>query len=93
MHRPAEFSAADKIQILFKEYDTLRAEIVVRSTNGYVAFTALAAVLLWLFGQPHITPKYLIALALMGGLTAVLVFNGVRDLRRCSGRVQVSFPG
>ena len=43
-----EFGPKDKVLILFKEYDTLRTEIIARTNNCYQLWVAAAAAVAWL---------------------------------------------
>jgi len=42
----------DPIQILFKEYDTLRSEIITRTNCGYQLLALGAGALAWLASRP-----------------------------------------
>ncbi len=41
-HSSPTFSAKERIEVLFKEYDTLRAEIIARTAGGYQLITVSA---------------------------------------------------
>src|SRR6266851_4852899 len=80
------FTPQDKIKILFKEYDTLRAEIITRTSSGFQVLGIGAAVLTWLLVQP-INRKFWImflAFAIAFSMIALLAFG---EIYKCSRRV------
>lgn len=76
-----KFSDKEKIMILFKEYDTLRAEVISRASGGYqvIAIFAglIAAVLAWGATHPPV-PRFWGA---VGTLIAAAIFIAVIVLR------------
>jgi len=84
------FSAKEKIMILFKEYDTLRAEAISRSGGGYqvIAIFAglIAAILAW--GATH--PPVATFWAAVGTLILAAIFSAflvLRDIYAIARRV------
>ena len=78
----------DKIAVLSKEYDTLRAEIVARTTNCYQVWAATAAAITWLSGRPIEWTLWTLS------ATLALIFVGVlgalyRDINALSERVSI----
>ncbi len=49
-HTTQQFSAKEKIEVLLKEYDSLRAEIGKKTSGGYQLITVLAAILAAVLG-------------------------------------------
>jgi len=85
-----KFSDKEKIMILFKEYDTLRTEVISRSGGGYqvIAIFAglIAAILAW--GATH--PPVATFWAAVGTLFAAAIFTAFivfRDIYVIAGRV------
>jgi F0F1-type ATP synthase assembly protein I len=79
------------IEILFKEYDTLRNEIVTRTNNGYqlVAISgALAAGLIGWFSQHYFDRTFWLLLSVFAFVILVAAVLLIVDLRRLSLRLQ-----
>jgi cardiolipin synthase (CMP-forming) len=77
----------DHIEILFKEYDTLRKQVVSRISNWYQLAGAFAITVGWLLSRPPSMGW----LGPVAGLTfAALVFGGTlaRDIHICAARLQ-----
>lgn len=95
-------SAKEQIEILLKEYDTLRAEIIARTTGGYqvisigaVLFTALLTVVATrTHPAGEVGTKLLRSTLFWVALGALVVFAGVsmsftyRDINLIAGRIQ-----
>ncbi len=77
----------DPIQILFKEYDTLRSEIITRTNCGYQLLALGAGALAWLASRP-INQMLFVSLGVV--LAAMVIFVGIwwRDTYMCSCRVK-----
>jgi len=77
----------DHIQILFKEYDSLRAEIIARTNVGYQLLGLGAGALAWLLSRP-INQVFVFSLVIIG--IAMIIFVGVwwRDTYMCSCRIK-----
>ena len=82
-----ESLAKDKIDILFREYDTLRAEIMARSGHNIQMYGICAIVIGWLITQPF-------NLKLLGGFLFVaiaffLIFKAMRrDINKAAAKLQ-----
>jgi hypothetical protein len=79
-----------RIRILLKEYDTLRAEILQRTAAGFALAPILAAIVGWLGSRILEGHRYTaIAAGLMSVCTLFLgpKFMNIR-IRRCSARLQ-----
>ena len=77
----------EPIQILFKEYDSLRSEIVARTNNGYQLIAVGAGALAWLASRP-VNGMLFVSIGII--LVALLAFVGAwwRDTYMCSCRVK-----
>jgi len=77
----------EPIQILFKEYDTLRGEIVSRTNNGYQLIALGAGALAWLASRP-VNGMLFVSIGII--LLGMLVFVALwwRDTYMCSCRVK-----
>src|SRR5689334_15076040 len=76
----------DKIDILFKEYDTLRAQVVsLISTGAQIATVAVAAIS-WLSTRPHDRGFWSLTL-IISGATCLFVLMLWREMYFCSRRV------
>lgn len=62
----------DHIQILFKEYDTLRAEILGRANNLFQLLTVAIVAMGWLLSHPQDTA---LPVALCVSIFAILAFG------------------
>jgi hypothetical protein len=77
----------DKIQILLKEYDTLRAEIIARTNHGFQLTGLGGAVLMWLVSRPDdarfwvLVATFLMVFGYMGWIT-------FRDISKAAGRIR-----
>src|SRR2546429_9833436 len=82
-----ELGEKEKIQIRLAEYNTLRAEIIARTTNAYQVWGLIAVVVIWILQQP-------IGLTLAIGVTLAVVglsfglWSLTRDVIRAGIRVQ-----
>jgi energy-converting hydrogenase Eha subunit C len=77
----------DQISILFKEYDTLRAEILTRTNNGYQLMTVMAGALAWLLSRP-VNRMFFVSLTVVGLLLVLFVAALWRDIHMISARLQ-----
>lgn len=83
-----ELGPKDKIVILCKEYDTLRAEIIARTNNCYQLWGAGAAAIAWLATRLRIWSFW--ALVTAFGLIFLGVFWALyRDINALSKRISV----
>lgn len=84
----AKFSDKEKIMILFKEYDTLRAEVISRSSGGYQVIAIFgglfAALLAWGATHPPIAVFWAAVLTLAVGVifAAFTVFRDIYVIAR-----------
>ena len=88
----------EHVEVLFKEYDTLRAEIISRTTNAHQLLTIFAGlyvgVFSWLVSRPGLMTIQ--GLSVLGGVTVafVLVLVGVNrwviqlDINRAAARLR-----
>ncbi len=87
----ATFSAKERIGILFKEYDTLRSEIIARTSGGYqligISTILFTAALSWL-GSKGIGPTFWVVFALFLGVPVVFRRVTRRQVLRIAGRVR-----
>src|SRR5882724_9724933 len=76
----------DDIEILFKEYDTLRQQIVTRSAHWYQLAGAFAVIVVGLLSHPP--PGWVIPLASLA--VAAVIFGGTlaRDIHIVAARLQ-----
>ena len=78
----------DEIDILLKEYDTLRSEIIARTSGGFQLGAIVLAAITWMGSRPvdhaPISPR--LVGALVAGIVA-LAFAYWRDLYAASVRV------
>ena len=77
----------DHIQILLKEYDTLRSEIVSRSAHWYQLAAVAAIVAGWLVSRP-IDRTLLISLAFLAVAAVIFAGSLARDIYICAARVR-----
>jgi hypothetical protein len=76
----------DHVEILFKEYDTLRAEIIARQSGGFQLVIIGGAVFTW-FGQRATGQKFWIGMATLVIVSCFLVFRAVQDINLIAKRV------
>jgi len=87
MSAEIESLAKDKIDILFREYDTLRAEIMARSGHTIHLYGICAIVIGWLITQPF-------NFKLLGGFLFVvaalfLIFKAIwRDINKAAAKLR-----
>lgn len=77
-----------KIEILLKEYDTLRAEIIARATGGYAFWGFAAAAVAWAFSKEAPT-GWKIVVSCVGLILAFAVMTAVNwsNIARAATRV------
>jgi hypothetical protein len=76
----------DHIEILFKEYDTLRAEIISRQSGGFQLVIIGGAVFAW-FGGHATGQKLWIGVAALVIVSCFLVFRAVQDINLIAKRI------
>jgi predicted outer membrane lipoprotein len=80
-------SAAEQIQILFKEYDTLRTEIISRTEIGYKLWGFGGAAAAWLITQYN-EQYFLATLILLASVFGILTMMWYRDVNNMARRVR-----
>ena len=88
--RPLLFTEQDKVQILLHEYDTLRQEVLNRTSNGFQLLAVGAALFVWMIGGQHPNNRFWfwigLALALFAvSLAAWFIF---RDISKAAKRIR-----
>ena len=82
-----ELGEKEKIQIRLAEYNTLRAEIIARTTNAYQVWGLIAVVVIWILQQPvGSTLAIGVTLAVVG--LSFGLWSLTRDVIRAGIRVQ-----
>lgn len=80
----------DNIEILFKEYDTLRAEIIARTTSGYQILgtgAVLSGPLIALIGSRGFGRMFWVSLSLFVVFFYIVSFTFRRDITRMAARL------
>jgi hypothetical protein len=80
-------STMDCINILFKEYESLRAEIRQLTGNGHQAWGIAAVVLTWLLSRPT-DERFWMLLGVAGILLAVSAWTTFRDIKKAAKRLR-----
>jgi len=82
-----ELSQKEKIDILMKEYDALRAEISSRTGYGMQVWAIAAAAITWLLGQSDPFAKgHILGFVAIAIIMAWLTRLNVRDIWKCAIR-------
>jgi hypothetical protein len=81
------FSNKEKIQILFKEYETLRAEIVARTSGGFQVLIVGGAVTTWLLARTSNGSFWFLVIAFTSAF-AFIAYSLFRDCARIAARLQ-----
>ena len=94
MDQQEHIAARDKINILLKEYDALRTEILTRTNNAYTLLTAAATLVVgavaWFVTTEAGRSKFLWLIAILAFLAAVfsyLFWVIVLSIERCAYRL------
>ncbi len=77
----------DHVQILFKEYDTLRTEVIARQSANYQLVIFGGAVFAW-FATHASGKRFWISLAALLVISCWLVFRAVQDINFIAKRIQ-----
>jgi hypothetical protein len=77
----------EKIEILFKEYDTLRTEIMTRTNNGYQLSAIAAGAMTWLISRP-IDIRFWIASTLAAVVFSLFYVLIMRDINKFAARIR-----
>ena len=89
-HSVETFSPKEKIEILFKEYDTLRAEIIGRTAGGYQLIAILAIIFAAILGwrSPHGPDQmFWVAIGVLVGSAIVFGWWAHRDINMIARRI------
>ena len=81
-----EFGPQEQVNVLLKEYDTLRAEIIARTNNCYQLCAAAAAALAWLTGRANEWTLWALY-AFLFLISAGVAFALYRDINALCSRV------
>ncbi|MBV9762834.1 MAG: hypothetical protein JO340_19905 [Acidobacteriaceae bacterium] len=76
----------EPIQVLFKEYETLRTEVISRISHWYQLAGVAAVVAGWML--THQTANYILYWSLLGVATIVFAVLLRRDIHICSLRLR-----
>jgi hypothetical protein len=77
----------DNTQILFKEYDTLRAEIIARTGHAYQIMAIGAAAVTWLASR-RMDRFFFTALPILVTVIGLLVWEARRDGKLLAARIR-----
>jgi hypothetical protein len=77
----------DPVEILFKEYDTLRSEAIARRSEGFQFAAIGGAGLAWFAAQPHHSKKLWTLLAILAFGYCLTIYCAIRDLKFLSLRI------
>ena len=80
-------SPYEQIQILFREYDTLRTEIISRTEIGYKLWGFGGAAGAWLITR-YDEPTFLTTLVLLSSVFGILTMMWFRDVNNMASRVR-----
>ncbi len=84
-------SQKDKIEFLFKEYGTLRTEIISRTGYGFQSGAVLAAVGTWLLQQPSdswYNWAFVAGIVILGSVGFIFLRVNVRDIWKAAHRIK-----
>jgi hypothetical protein len=87
-----EFGPQEQVNVLLKEYDTLRAEIIARTNNCYQLCAAAAAALAWLTGRANEWTLWALY-AFLFLISAGVAFALYRDINALCSRVSTIEKG
>jgi hypothetical protein len=76
----------DHVEILLKEYDTLRAEIIARQSGGFQLVIIAGAVFTW-FAERATGQRLWIGMAALVMASCFLVFRAVQDIDLIAKRI------
>jgi hypothetical protein len=77
----------DKVQILFKEYDALRAQILARTSNSYQLWAIGAAIITWLLSRP-VNSMFWILLTPFVVIFSLFSWTARRDINKAAERLR-----
>jgi hypothetical protein len=77
----------EMVQVLFKEYDALRTQILGRTNNGYQLWAIGAVLLTWLMSRP-IDAKFWAIIGLFVVVFSLFSWTTVRDIQKAAHRLR-----